>query len=228
MKKILTLSLLILLSCRLFSQTRLTGEVIDPALTLAVIEERIMDESKYEEIIDAQNKINEAQNKIATLQVSINNIQSKTYKYLKNANEIINAVNQLATLRKIIQGINTRFLEVVEVVEEDPYLLLFASETEEIIIDRCNELFLYVKDIAFVWDDDNPQPKNLLNNAERMEIYKFVYDELVLIRADLAILKRNLLAAKKRSLFENLCPQTYRLVRNCEGVKNQIINEFHL
>lgn len=228
MKRLIITLLLILVGKNIFPQNRLSEEVWDPLLNAAVIDERLMDERQFSNIIENEEKIAEHQISIIALQVEMNTIQNKMYKYLKNTNDLLNVPHQIENLLFVSTKIVERMGEIARIVHDHPQLLLFVTETEERLIERIADLIYYVRDIAFVWDDDNDQPKNLLNNAERMEIYNYVYNELRAIRATTDVLKRQLLAAKKRSAFENLCPRTYQVYRNCEATKNDILEHFQL
>lgn len=228
MKRLIITLLLILVGKNIFPQNRLSEEVWDPLLNAEIIIEKEMDERQFNNIIENEEKIAGHQISIIALQIEMNTIQNKMYKCLKNTNDLLNVGHQLENLIFVSTKITERMAEIARIVHDHPQLLLFVTETEERLIDRIADLIFYVRDIAFVWDDDNDQPKNLLNNAERMEIYNYVYNELRAIRATTDVLKRQLLAAKKRSAFENLCPRTYQVYRNCEATKNDILEHFQL
>lgn len=216
------------------SQTR-DLVVTDPALT-AVVSGGITSEVNVQTTIhEYQEKIVDLQTSIAACQGVVKNIEQKTYKYLSTASDIIVAANYIVGMEKDIEKSKENLQECIDIIADEPYLVLVTLEVDTLIGARLIDLFAYITNVAFVWDNDqgtigggNNQPKNLMNNAERMEFVYHVSNELKVIRGYTAYLKSHLKVAKKQSVFRNLCPKTYIIVRQCENTCNSIIRSFNL
>lgn len=209
--------------------------VVDPELTAAVASATGAEVAVQANIHENQEKIVDLQTTIATCQTIVSNIEQKTYKYLSTASEIINTVNYILVMKNDIEKSIENLQECVDIVADEPYLILATLKIDTLINSRIEDLFAYVTNVAFVWDNDqgtigggNNQPKNLMNNAERMEFVYHVGNELKIIRGYTGYLKSHLKIAKKQSVFRNLCPKTYTIVRQCENTCNGIIRNFNL
>ena len=158
--------------------------------------------------------------------------------YLSRVNDVLNTVSWVQGLVNDIRATKDYLVEGVEIIQEEPYLVLMTYNVMSDMVERTAQLLSYVTNIAFVWDQDangnntsgsDPNhPKNLLNNAERMEIFTHVSNEIQVIKGEAFYLKSMLKVAKKNSVFQNLCPREYQIIRNCQRTADRIINEFNL
>ena len=234
MKKHIAITIISLLLPLLgISQTR-DLIVTDPALTAAISGGIALEVTEQQQIHEQQEKIVDLQSSIAACQTIVKKIEEKTYKYLSTASDIIVAANYIVGMTKDIEKSYENLSECLDLVADEPYLVLLTIETDTLIKSRIIDLFAYVTNVAFVYDDGqapiggNGHPKNLMNNAERMEFVYHVSNELKVIRGYTAYLKSHLKVAKKQTVFRNLCPKTYQVVRNCEYTYNSILRDFHL
>ena len=209
--------------------------VTDPALTAAVAGGITTEVAIQTNIHESQDKIIDLQTTIATCQSVVKNIEQKTYKYLSTASEILVAARYIADMRADIDKSFENLRECVNLVSDEPYLVLITIETDNVITSRVTDLLAYITNVVFVYDNDqgtigsggNP-PKNLMNNAERLEFVYHISNELKIIKGYTAYLKFHLETAKKQTVFQNLCPKTYEIVRQCEFTCNNIIRNFNL
>lgn len=242
-KIIYTIMILSLLSPLIISAQNRDGVlVLDPSLqaTIEILGEKEV--QTQQDIHEDQERTADFQATIAVMQNKVKRIEEKTYKYLSTASSLIETARYIVDMRNDISKTFDYLDEAVQIVADEPYLLLTTVEIDTLIYRRITELLEYVTNIAFVWDfgdgdshegatiisTNTDAPKNLLNNAERMEIVYHVSNELKIIRGYANYLKYHLQTAKKQTLFQNLCPYTYQMIRNCEGVANNIINTFSL
>ena len=209
--------------------------VTDPALTAAVAGGTAAEITIQEKIHDSQEKIVDLEATIATCQEVVRNIEQKTYKYLSTASDLIVASRYIIGMESDIENSITNLSDCLDIVADEPYLALLTVNTDTLIKSRMVDLLAYVTNIAFVYDEDqgsvggaNSHPKNLLNNAERMEFVYHVSNELKIIRGYTGYLKYLLQTAKKQTVFQNLCPRTYQVIRNCEYTYDNILRTFHL
>lgn len=207
--------------------------VYDPTLNGTIMAQTSAEVATQRDIHEKEDQIKGLQTSIAGFQATLKDIEQKTFKYLSVASDVIVAARYIADMRTDILKTWEDLQECTRIVADEPYLLLVTVEVDGALTQRITELFEYVTNIAFVYDGEGSgsgtnQPKNLLNNAERMEIVYHVSNELKIIRGYTNYLKYHLQTAKKQSVFQNLCPYTYQVVRNCESAANNIINNFSL
>lgn len=208
--------------------------VTDPVLTTTILGATAGEIATQQAIHEDQETTATFQAEIAAMQATIKRIEQKTYDYLSTASNIITVARYVAQMRDDIEESIHNLDEARRIVEDEPYLLLVTYSLDTVIYNHAIELLEYVTQIAFVWDNDgsgsnnNDRPKNLLNNAERMEIVYNVSKELKIIKGYTNYMKYKLKAAKKQTVFQNLCPYTYEVVRTCQAEANYILQHFNL
>ena len=202
--------------------------VFDPTLNATIIAETGLEVATQEKIHEKQEEIADYKATIVALQASILNIETKTYNCLAQASSLINTVEYTISIGRDIDYIRQNLRDCMQIVVDEPYLLATTYEIDTLIITRIEDLASYVRNIAFVYDGDSERPRNLLNPAERMEIFYHVSNEIKIIRGYTNYMKYHLQTAKKQTVFQNLCPKTYEITRTCERMANNIINNFHL
>lgn len=220
----------LMLSLQGISQTR-DRIVYDPTLNATIITETALEVEIQGEIHTQEEKIVDLQRTIASCQAIVTEIENKTYKYLSTASDIISVAYYIRGMTTDIQKSKDNIVDCINIVADEPYLAIITMKIDTLITSRIADLFAYVTDIAFVYDSDysgGERPKNLLNNAERMEFVYHVSNELKVIRGYTAYLKSYLQIAKKQTVFQNLCPQTYTVVRNCQFYYDRILHNFNL
>lgn len=238
MKKHIIILFALLSTIIAYSQNKneraVTGIVSDPGLTAVVTSATVGEIETQRLIHEDQEKTATFQAEIAAMQTTIKRIEQKTYEYLSTASSIISVIRHITEMRDDIEAIGQNLDEARRIVQDEPYLLLTTFSIDTVVYNHIIELFEYVTNIAFVWDNDgsghsnNDRPKNLLNNAERMEIVYNISKELKIIRGYTNYLKYHLKAAKKQTVFQNLCPYTYQVIRNCQTEANYILQHFNL
>lgn len=212
--------------------------VMDPTLIGTIGAATASEVAVLNNIENKEEEIQNLQAGIAALQGQINSIEQKTMKYLSRANDVLNTITWVQGLVSDIRATKDYLVEGIEVIQEEPYLVLMTYNVMSDMVERTTQLLSYVTNIAFVWDQDangnstngsTPgQPKNLLNNAERLEIFTHVSNEIQVIKGEAFYLKSMLKVAKKNSVFQNLCPREYQIVRNCQRTADRIIHDFSL
>lgn len=206
--------------------------VHDPDLKATILVQTAAEVAVQGDIHNKEEKIVDLQATIASCQAIVTDIEQKTYKYLSTASDLISVLHYISTMAYDIQKSKDNISDCLSIVADEPYLAIITMKIDTLITSRALDLYAYITNVAFVYDGEHTgtagQPKNLINNAERMEFVYHVSNELKIIRGYTAYLKSYLQLAKKQTVFQNLCPQTYTVVRQCEYAANRILNNFHL
>lgn len=108
---------------------------------------------------------------------------------------------KLAQATKIVSDIVSYQRDIVKIVSNDPKLLVFAVNSQTLIVKRCQSLATFIAIIPVSFNK-----WNVISDSDRKEILQHITTELRVIRGDAFGLKRQLEWAKNYNYWQKLNP----------------------
>ncbi len=172
-------------------------------------------------------KENEAQiatfnQQIAAKMVQIEAIQSKFYGSLKSIEAIIRTGKDIIYAADIVQDIVKYQSQMIELAVGDPKLIVVAVNTEAQLISRTADLMTYIYQVAIVGTDIN-----LMDNAQRLDLLKYVIQELRFMRGLAFAVCRKMKTAKRNGIMQSLAPQFFKYRDNRAKIVEELLNNYN-
>lgn len=172
-------------------------------------------------------KENEAQiatfnQQIAAKMVQIEAIQSKFYGSLKSIEAIIRTGKDIIYAADIVRDIVKYQSQMIELAVGDPKLIVVAVNTEAQLISRTADLMTYIYQVAIVGTDIN-----LMDNAQRLDLLKYVIQELRFMRGLAFAVCRKMKTAKRNGIMQSLAPQFFKYRDNRAKIVEELLNNYN-
>lgn len=218
MKKIF-ISLILVLCCCGVSQAQKV--VWDIACMETLIANHKVQHSSFSNMKDNEAQISVIQRQISEKMVQIELFQSKLYNSLKSIEAIVKTGKDIIYCADIAKDIGKYQKQMIDLAVGDPALLLVAAKTELQLVNRTADMTQYIYQVAIIGTD-----VNLMDNKQRLDLLKYVIDELRTMRGLAYAVCRQMKTAKRNGVLQTLSPGTFKYQDNRSKLVEQLLNDY--
>lgn len=217
MKKILFLLALIFLCNRGIAQKA----VWDVTCMETLIANHKVQHESFKNVKDNESQISLIQKQISEKMVQIEYFQSKFYNSLKSVEAIIKTGKDIIYCADIAADIGKYQKQMVELAVGDPALLLVSAKTELELVNRTADLSQYIYQVAIVGTD-----VNLMDNKQRIDLLRYVINELRTMRGIAYAVCRQMRTAKRNGVLQTLAPGAFKYKDTRSKLVDDILKDY--
>ena len=111
--------------------------------------------------------------------------------------------------------------QMVELAVGDPALLLVSAKTELELVNRTADLTQYIYQVAIVGTD-----VNLMDNKQRIDLLKYVINELRNMRGIAYAVCRQMKTAKRNGVLQTLAPGVFKYKDNRSKLVDDLLQNY--
>ena len=179
--------------------------VLDITCMETLIANHKVQHTSFSKVKENEAQISLIQKQISEKMVQIEFFQSKFYNSLKSVEAIIKTGKDIIYCTDIAADIGKYQKQMVELAVGDPALLLVSAKTELELVNRTADLTQYIYQVAIVGTD-----VNLMDNKQRIDLLKYVINELRNMRGIAYAVCRQMKTAKRNGVLQTLAPGVFK------------------
>lgn len=179
--------------------------------------------ASFGNIKDNEIQISALQKQISEKMVQIEYFQSKFYNSLKSVEAIIKTGKDIIYASDIAKDIGKYQKQMIQLAAGDPALLLVSAKTELELVNRTADLSQYIYQVAIIGTD-----VNLMDNKQRVDLLKYVINELRTMRGLAYAVCRQMKTAKRNGVLQSLAPGTFKYKDNRSKLVEQVLGDYKL
>lgn len=172
--------------------------VLDITCMETLIANHKVQHTSFSKVKENEAQISLIQKQISEKMVQIEFFQSKFYNSLKSVEAIIKTGKDIIYCTDIAADIGKYQKQMVELAVGDPALLLVSAKTELELVNRTADLTQYIYQVAIVGTD-----VNLMDNKQRIDLLKYVINELRNMRGIAYAVCRQMRTAKEMEYYKH-------------------------
>ena len=195
--------------------------VFDITCVETLIANHKVQHSSFSNVKDNETQISLLQQKISEKMVQIEFFASKFYNSLKSVEAIIKTGKDIIYCTDIAKDIGQYQSEMVKLAKGDPELLLVSAKTELELVNRTSDLCQYIYQVAIIGTD-----VNLMDNKQRIDLLKYVINELRVMRGIAYSVCRQMKTAKRNGVLKTLMPGAFKYKSNGSKIVEDILKDF--
>lgn len=195
--------------------------VWDMGATEVLVQNHKAQYASFTKIKDNEAQISAFQRQISTKMVQIEQFQSKFYKSLKSVDAILKTGKDVIYAKDIAKDIKRYQDQMLSIVKDDPKLSIVAVKTELELINRTADLFSYIYQVAIVGTD-----VNLMDNKQRLDLLKYVINELRNMRGLAYSVYRQLKTARRYGILQALSPKYFKYNVDSRKIAEDVLKEY--
>ena len=191
--------------------------VLDITCMETLIANHKVQHTSFSKVKENEAQISLIQKQISEKMVQIEFFQSKFYNSLKSVEAIIKTGKDIIYCTDIAADIGKYQKQMVELAVGDPALLLVSAKTELELVNRTADLTQYIYQVAIVGTD-----VNLMDNKQRIDLLKYVINELRNMRGIAYAVCRQMKTAKRNGVLQTLAPGVFKYKDNRSKLVNNM------
>ena len=192
--------------------------VLDITCMETLIANHKVQHTSFSKVKDNETQISLIQKQISEKMVQIEFFQSKFYNSLKSVEAIIKTGKDIIYCTDIAADIGKYQKQMVEL---DPALLLVSAKTQLELVNRTADLTQYIYQVAIVGTD-----VNLMDNKQRIDLLKYVINELRNMRGIAYSVCRQMRTAKRNGVLQTLAPGVFKYKDNRSKLVDDLLQNY--
>ena len=205
--------------------------VLDITCMETLIANHKVQHTSFSKVKENEAQISLIQKQISEKMVQIEFFQSKFYNSLKSVEAIIKTGKDIIYCTDIAADIGKYQKQMVELAVGDPALLLVSAKTELELVNRTADLTQYIYQVAIVGTDVNLMAlqggeKNLMDNKQRIDLLKYVINELRNMRGIAYAVCRQMKTAKRNGVLQTLAPGVFKYKDNRSKLVDDLLQNY--
>lgn len=177
--------------------------------------------ASFGNIKDNEVQISALQRQISEKMIQIEYFQSKFYNSLKSVEAIIKTGKDIIYASDIAKDIGKYQKQMIQLAVGDPALLLVSAKTELELVNRTADLSQYIYQVAIIGTD-----VNLMDNKQRVDLLKYVINELRTMRGLAYAVCRQMKTAKRNGVLRTLKPGAFKYKDNRSKLVEQVLGDY--
>lgn len=195
--------------------------VLDITCMETLIANHKVQHTSFSKVKENEAQISLIQKQISEKMVQIEFFQSKFYNSLKSVEAIIKTGKDIIYCTDIAADIGKYQKQMVELAVGDPALLLVSAKTELELVNRTADLTQYIYQVAIVGTD-----VNLMDNKQRIDLLKYVINELRNMRGIAYAVCRQMKTAKRNGVLQTLAPGVFKYKDNRSKLVDDLLQNY--
>lgn len=179
--------------------------------------------SSFTSIKNKESQIAAIQKTISEKMVQIEYFQSKFYNSLKSVEAILKSGKDIIYCVDIAKDIGKYQKLMISLAKDDPKLLVVAAKTELQLVNRTSDMTSYIYQVAL-----NGTDVNLMDNAQRLDMLKYVIKELRFMRALSYSVCRQMKTARRNGVLQTLYPGQFKYKDSRGKLVKQLLDDYNL
>lgn len=194
--------------------------VFDPAVVSTLVANHTTQQAVLKDIKEKEGTIAMMQTAISLKVAEIKELETKMHNSLTRVDQIITQGRNVLYASNIAADIGQYQAQMVQLATGDPELMVVALKGELELINRTADMFEYILQASLGGD------VNMMNSADRINMIRYVVDNLRVMRGMAYGIVRRMRTAKYAGVWATINPFNTRYIDNRVARAEALINDF--
>lgn len=196
--------------------------VFDPAVVSTLVSNHTAQQGVLKDIREQETRIASMQTAISIKMAEIQSLETKMHESLTRVDQVITQGRNVLYASTIAADIGRYQTQMVQLGAGDPELLVVALKGELELINRTADMFEYILQASLGGDI------NMMNSAERINMIRYVVDNLRIMRGMAYSIVRKMRTAKYAGVWVSINPFNTKYIDNRVARAESLLRDFNI